>query len=182
MELSEFRRGIEKLHLMFGERFTHASDEESLVKIYELFGFIKDIPDIEFLSAVERIIYLGSGPYQGVNLFLLIRENMPSVVAGKSGSAAWKEVFLELDRIKNIEPPFFCDVITQSIVGEWSWTELRQSLIKNDVMARFRNEFIEKYETKKMWFSDHHSRSMKAQVMESLDKIMKKKEEGASNG
>ncbi|MHB8368949.1 MAG: hypothetical protein ACYDBP_04550 [Leptospirales bacterium] len=174
MELSEFRRGIQKLQLVFGEKFTHASDEESLIKIYELFGLIKGIPDIEYLSAIERIIYFGTGPYRGISLYALIRENMPSVVEEKSGPAAWKEVFLELDRIKNIEPPFFCDVITQSIVGEWSWTELRQSLIKNSALARFRIEFIEKYEQKKMWFSDHLSLAMKAQVMESLDQIEKR--------
>ncbi len=173
MELSEFRRGIKKLQLVFEERFTHASDEESLVKIYEFSDLFKKIPDAEFLSAVERIIYFGSGPYQGVNLYLLIRENLPSAVEEKSGSEAWKEVFQELDRIKNIEPPFFYDAIIQSIVGEWSWTTLRQSFINNVAMAKYKYEFIEKYEQKKAWFTDNLAQTLKNQVMESLNQIVK---------
>ncbi len=98
----------------------------------------------------------------------------------KSGSEAWKEVFQKLYRIKNIEPPFFCDAIIQSIVGEWSWTTLRQSLINNVVMAKYKYEFIEKYEQKKAWFSDNLAQTLKNQVMESLNQIVKR-DEGHSN-
>jgi len=173
VEISEFKRGIPKLRLAFGERFSHGSDEESRVALYEMFKDIQDIPDAEYLSSIDRIVYFGSGPYQGINFFLLIRENLPSVVEGKPGVHAWKEVLRELDRIKNVEPPFFCDAITQGIVGEWSWRELRQSLTGNTAMDRYRIEFVKRYDRMKKEFSLSFSSPLS--VMEDLDKILKKR-------
>ena len=153
MTSNELKNGITKLPKNILEQL----DVEAIIKLAELLNPLSDLSETEFLTTIDRISYFGPPfGFDGTPHF----HSMMLGNLHKTGEEAWKIAFQEIDKIKNFDQPFFPDVITSRIIGEWSWTELRTALNAPTMIKTMREKFIREYEVQQKTFLDIHTRVM----------------------
>lgn len=138
-------------------------DVEAIIKLAELLNPLAELSESEFLTTIDRISYFGPPfGFDGTPHF----HSMMLGNLHKTGEDAWKIAFQEIDKIKNFDPPFFPDVITSRIIGEWSWTELRRALNSPTMIKAVREKFVRKYEANQKEFFNIHTRVMLSSINE----------------
>lgn len=160
MTIDEFEKGIIKLPKIL---FDQLGDIEAVSKLVEMLNPFSELAEGEFLTTLDRISFFGLPfGFDGTrHFFPLMLGN-----AYKTGEEAWLKAFHEIDKIKNFDQPFFPDVITSRIIGEWSWTELRRALNAPTMIKAMREKFVRKYEEQQKTFLDIHTRVMLSSINE----------------
>lgn len=157
MTPNELRNGINRLP----KHIIDQLDVEVIIKLADLLNPLSELSESEFLTSIDRISYFG--PPFGLDG----TPHFHSMMLGnlhKTGEEAWLKAFKEIDKIKNFDPPFFPDVITSRIIGEWSWTELRRALNAPSMIKAIKEKFVRDYEAQQKQFLDIHTRVMLSSI------------------
>ena len=153
MTPTELRNGITRLP----KNILDQLDIEAIIKLADLLNPLSDLSESEFLTTIDRISFFGPPfGFDGTPHF----HSMMLGNLHKTGEEAWQKAFQEIDKIKNFDPPFFPDVITSRIIGEWSWKELRRALNAPTMIRAMREKFVREYEAQQKTFLDIHTRVM----------------------